>query len=85
MSRIDGQNHRVLMHLRTKGSITSDEAREMYGIARLAARIADLRNMGCVIETERTRGKNRYGETIYYATYILMGEPENYDTDTSDS
>ena len=62
---------RILRHLWDFGSITSAEAMEQYGIARLASRINDLRKDGVPIKTEFVRGKNRYGEKILYAEYRL--------------
>lgn len=70
---------RILAHLQRKGSITAAEAEEMYGVHRLAARIADLRSIGYVIATDRERGKNRYGEEVWWAVYSLISEPEMHE------
>lgn len=40
------QNKIILNHLKNKGSITSWEAIQAYGITRLAARIFDLKEAG---------------------------------------
>ena len=64
---------RILRHLWDFGSITSAEAMEQYGIARLASRINDLRKDGVLIKTEFVRGKNRYDEPTRYAKYSLEG------------
>ena len=53
----------VLDHLKNHGSISHKEAEELYGIARLAARIADLRKLGVRISSHTETGKNRRGET----------------------
>lgn len=42
---IDSQNAKVLEHLRTGNSLTHLDALRMFGIARLAARAKELRNM----------------------------------------
>ena len=61
----------VLMHMKKYGSITHLEAEQEYGIARLASRIKDLRNMGYTIETELISSKNRRGEPSHFARYRL--------------
>lgn len=66
------QCDRVLRHLRDYGYITSAEAITEYGIYRLSARIGELRSRGFHIASMFTTGKNRYGEKINYAVYVLM-------------
>lgn len=61
----------ILHHLKTHGSISHKEAEEEYGIARLAARIADLKDQGVEIVSETVVGKNRHGRTVRYAVYRL--------------
>ena len=61
----------ILHHLKTHGSISHREAEQEYGIARLAARIADLRAQGVVIVSEIVTGKNRHDKTVHYAVYKL--------------
>jgi hypothetical protein len=63
----------ILMHILKYGSITHLEAESEYGIARLAARIADLRREGHPITSEMVEGKNRRGEPTHYARYKLSG------------
>lgn len=65
------QCERILRHLRDFGSITAQEAMQEYGVARLAARISDLRADGVAIISETATGKNRYGEPTHYAVYKL--------------
>ena len=65
------QCERVLRHLEDYGSITSLEAMSEYGIMRLASRIADLKEQGYAIVSERETGKNRYEETTSYSVYRL--------------
>lgn len=61
----------ILMHILKYGSITHLEAESEYGIARLAARIADLRREGHPIVSEMVEGKNRRGEPTHYARYKM--------------
>jgi len=62
----------VLKHLRDEGSITSIEAFERYGITRLAAVVWNLRKDDTLnIETVDETCRNRYGNTVTYARYIL--------------
>jgi hypothetical protein len=62
----------VLMHLKKYGSITHLEAETQYGIARLAARINDLRKQGHDIRSERVMGRNRRDEPAPFARYRLV-------------
>ena len=65
------QCEKILDHMRSRGSITSMEAMQEYGIMRLASRINDLREAGFVIAKQTIKGKNRYGERVSYAAYRL--------------
>ena len=65
---------RVLQHLQDFGGITSWEAFEWYGITRLSAIIFDLRKDGYPIENETICSKNRYGDPVHFAKYVLKGE-----------
>ena len=51
----------ILDYIDKHGSITDDEARELFHCHRLSARIYDLRAIGQNIVTDRITGKNRYG------------------------
>lgn len=68
------QCHRILQHLKEHGSITADEAKALYGVARLASRINDLRAQGLSIKTETVAGKNKFEEPTHYARYSLVKE-----------
>lgn len=61
---------RVLNHLKEHGSITSWEAIKEYGITRLSAVIFELRKEYNIVSTFES-SKNRYGDKISYAKYIL--------------
>lgn len=65
------QCERVLRHMEKYRSITPAEAKDEYGIARLAARIYDLTKSGVEIETEVVTGKNKFGEPTKFARYSL--------------
>jgi len=65
------QTEKVLQYIKDFGSINPLEALNDLGIMRLASRICDLRNEGYVITKEMKKGKNRYGETVYFAEYSL--------------
>lgn len=65
------QNQKILQHMRLHGSITPLEALRDYGCMRLAARIADLRRQGVVINAELEKGLGRNGERITYTRYRI--------------
>lgn len=65
------QKEKILRHLKDYGSITPMDAFVEYGIMRLGARVWDLRHDGYNIETKNERSRNRYGEKVNYARYIL--------------
>jgi len=54
---------------------TAQRALKQHGIARLAARIHDLRHMGYTIHSELIPVKTRAGEARV-ARYVLLGEPK---------
>ena len=71
------QCDRILRHLEDYGSIDPMTAIKEYGCMRLALRIADLKGMGHEIVSERTSGKNRYGEQTSYCTYRMVKKEVN--------
>ena len=70
------QTDLILMHMKKYGSITHLEAEKEYGIARLAARISDLRRLGYDIQSEMISGKNRRDEPAHFARYRLEEDAE---------
>lgn len=66
------QSERILRHLNDYGSITALDALKEYGCMRLGARIWDLKREGYDIRTTFETSRNRYGEKISYARYILQ-------------
>lgn len=65
---------RIHDYMQKYGSLTSKEAQDKLGIARLAARISEMRSEGVPIKKEMVKSKNRYGETVYFARYTLKEE-----------
>lgn len=65
------QTERVPDYMRRFGSITTMQAFADLGVARLSARIADLKDEGFDIISETLSTKNRYGEHVRYAKYRL--------------
>lgn len=65
------QHERILRHLQDVGSLTQAEAMQEYGIARLSARISELKSAGYPIRREMVTGHNRYQEPISYARFFL--------------
>ena len=61
----------ILEHLKKYGTITVVEAMDLYGVARLASRISDLKSDGVRIERRMVSAKNRFGVPISYAEYRL--------------
>jgi len=62
---------RVLNHLKVYGEIDSLTAIKDYGNTRLSATILLLRQDGYNIESVPSEGKNRYGDTTHFVTYVL--------------
>lgn len=69
-----GQTAAVLKHLKTKKSITSMQAFELYGCTRLSAKIFDLRKAGYDIRNEWQETTTRFGENCRYVKYVYKGE-----------
>ena len=65
------QHDRILRHLEEVGSLTQAEAMQEYGVARLSARISELKSAGYPIRREMVAGRNRYQEPVSYARYFL--------------
>ena len=71
------QRIKILDYMRKYGSITPNEAKEVFGCMRLAARIADLRHQGYAIGRRTKTSKNRNGNTVSFAEYYLIEEDNN--------
>ena len=61
----------IQSHLLKKKSITSWEAIELYGATRLSAIIFTLREEKWDIITKPTTAKDRFGNDITFAKYVL--------------
>lgn len=67
------QCKRILRYMQVFGSISTREAFNDLGVARLASRIHDLKEQGIPISGKMETTKNRYGETVSYKRYRLAG------------
>lgn len=67
------QNDRILQFLKEGKRITPGIAMDMFGVMRLAARIADLRQLGYPIASRMKTATNRYMDTVRYKVYWLDG------------
>lgn len=72
-----GQKERILDYMERCGSITQREALDNLGVARLASRIDELRQLGYPILTVRVDGLNKFGERVHWAKYSLRKTGEN--------
>lgn len=66
------QCERIVDYMRQFGSISTLEAFNNLGVARLASRIHDLRQQGYNIESEVKTAKNRFGESTSFKIYRLV-------------
>jgi len=64
-----GQQHHVLSHLITRGSISQLEARNTYRVERLTSRVVELKKRGVGIKSEFR--KDESGKK--YVRYHLVG------------
>ena len=71
--RQQNQCSRILEWWKTHKTITSKEAQDELGIARLASRITDLKQK-YYIGTGRRTVTNRFGEKCSVTEYYLIGE-----------
>lgn len=65
------QCSRLVRYMQDFGSITQMEAISQLGIMRLASRISELKKNGYAINKQMVKGKNRYGESVSWASYSL--------------
>lgn len=68
------QHKAVLEWLKSKGSISSQEAFKELGVTRLSAIVFDLRAKGHDVETVMVEGTDRFGHKTRYARYYLRSE-----------
>ena len=65
------QCQRIVDYMTRFGSISTLEAFNDLGVARLASRIHDLKCQGYNIISETKTSKNRYGESVSFKVYRL--------------
>ena len=63
------QKQRISEYMDSHNGITNKEAYDHLGVARLAARIAEMIDAGEKIMKTTETSKNRYGETVRYTRY----------------
>lgn len=71
------QCQRIVDYMRQFGSISTLEAFNDLGVARLASRIHDLKVQGYNIISETKTSKNRYGESVSFKVYRLAEKEGN--------
>lgn len=65
------QCERIVEYIKQFGSISPVEAFRDLGITKLATRISEMRKDGMKFNQEYMKGKNRFGEAVYYMRYYL--------------
>ena len=70
------QCQRILDYMTEFGSISTLEAFNDLGVARLASRIHDLKDQGYNIVSQTKSSRNRFGEKTYFKVYRLAEEKE---------
>lgn len=65
------QQERVLIYMKSFGSISSMEAFRDLGVTRLSAVIFCLKRKGYVIKSKTEFVKNRYGEPVHFSRYSI--------------
>lgn len=69
-----GQRAAILKHFKTKKSLTTIQAFELYGCTRLASVVFDFRKAGYDIRNVWLEVDNRYGESCRYVKYVYKGK-----------
>ena len=64
----------IIDHMKNRGSITTIEAYEEYGITKLTTRISELRRAGMNIQSQTYSALNRYGKPVTYNRYWIEGD-----------
>lgn len=67
------QCERILQYIKDFGSITTRDAFIEFGCTRLSGRIYDLKKQGYQFNGKTVQSENRYGETVRYKEYKLVG------------
>ena len=66
------QTMKILAYMQGGGTITDEEARQMFRCNRLSARILNIKKLGYKIESKWELHKNSYGEYKHYKRYWLV-------------
>ena len=78
MTREQGLTERIGAYLKEHKSLTSMQAVQLFGTARLSARIFDLKERGYKIATLMTYGTDPVTKENYkYGTYVYQGMVSN--------
>ena len=70
------QRQLVLNHLKKKGTITTFQAYDLYGVTRLSSVIYDLKEV-VDIDGYMETGINRYGQPVSYKVYFIKKSKRN--------
>lgn len=70
------QNERILGYINLEGSITTKEAFDILGIARLASRIHDLKEQGYEFDTKWESAPNRFGRAASFTRYSFRKDED---------
>lgn len=65
------QHEKIRAYMERNGSITPMDAFIDLGITKLSTRIGEMERNGEKITHEREKGKNRFGEKVFYMRYRL--------------
>lgn len=66
------QEETILKYMQEHDGITTYESTYELGITRLSARIADLKEAGCIIQDEWKQVTNRKGEKVKIKLYRFI-------------
>jgi len=69
-----GQSQAILKYFKSKKSLTSMQAFELFGCTRLAARVHSLREAGYDIASVWQETDTKYGEHTRYVKYVYKGK-----------
>lgn len=69
--KLTARQKRVVDYMNEHGGISSKEAMEHLGNARLSGTILSLRRKGLEINTLHIDTTNRYGEPTWYGKYVF--------------
>lgn len=65
------QNEMISYHLKKYGSITQNEAKDLYGVTRLPSRMHELKCCGFPFKVKMVTDKNKFGKLCTHAEYCF--------------